>query len=44
MCKLRKASSKYNRDKKEKDHQRWLNDCIVFRGLDNINEMLNYVL
>ena len=25
-------------------YQKYLNDCIVFKGLDNINKMLDYVL
>ena len=41
---LRKISGKYYRDISEKEYQKCLNDCIVFKGLDNINKMLDYVL
>ena len=39
-----KISGKYYRDISEKDYQKSLNDCIVFKGLYNINKMLDYVL
>ena len=39
-----KASGKYNRDVSEKEYQKNLNDCIVFKGLDNINKMLDSFL
>ena len=39
-----KLSGKYNRDISEKECQKCLNDCIVFKGLDNINKMLDSVL
>ena len=41
---LSKISGKYYRDISEKEYQKVLNDCIVFKGLDNINKMLDYVL
>ena len=41
---LSKISGKYYRDISEKEYQKCLNDCIVFKGLDNINKMLDYVL
>ena len=44
MYRLSKLSGKYNRDISEKQYQKCLNDCIVFKGLDYLNEMLDYVL
>ena len=44
IYRLRKISGKYYRDISEKEYQKCLNDCIVFKGLDNINKMLDYVL
>ena len=44
IYKLSKISGKYYRDISEKDYQKGLNDCIVFKGLENINKMLDYVL
>ena len=44
FCKLSKSFGKYLRDKREKDHQNCSNSCIVFKQLDNFNEMLDYVL
>ena len=44
LYKLSKTSGKYNRDITEKENQICLKDCIVFKGLDKINEMLDYVL
>ena len=41
---LSKISGKYYRDISENEYQKCLNDCIVFKGLDNINKMLDYVL
>ena len=43
MYRLSKLSGKYNRDISEIQYQNCLNDCFVFKGLDNINEMLDYV-
>ena len=44
IYRLSKISGKNYRDISEKEHQKCLNDCIVFKGLDNINKMLNYNL
>ena len=44
IYRLSKLSGKYNRDISEKEYQKCLNDHIVFKGLDNINELLDYVL
>ena len=44
IYRLGKISGKNNGDISEKDCQKCLNDCFVFKGLDNFNEMLNYVL
>ena len=41
---LSKFSGKYYRDISEKEYQKCLNDCIVFKGLDNIIKMLDDVL
>ena len=44
IYRLSKISGKYYRDISEKEYQKCLNDCIVFKGFDNINKMLDYVL
>ena len=44
IYRLSKLSGKYNRDISEKEYQKSSNDCIVFKGLDNINQILDYVL
>ena len=44
IYRLSKISGKYYRDISVKEYQKCLNDWIVFRGLDNINKMLDYVL
>ena len=44
IYRLSKISGKYYRDISEEEYQKCLNDCIVFKGLDNINKMLDYVL
>ena len=41
---LSKISGKFYRDISGKEYQKCLYDCIVFKGLDNINKMLDYVL
>ena len=41
---LSKLSGEFNRDVSEKEYQKCLNDCIFFKGSDNINKMLHYVL
>ena len=42
--KLSEISGKNNRDITEKEDQKCLNDCIVFKGLDNFNKMLDQFL
>ena len=44
IYRLSKISGKYHRDLSEKEYQKCLNDFIVFKGVDNINEKLDYVL
>ena len=44
IYRLSKVSGKCYRDISEKGNQNCLNDCIVFKGLDNYNKMLDYVL
>ena len=44
IYRLSKISGKFYRDISEKEYQKCSNDCVVFRGLDNINEILDYVL
>ena len=44
IYKLNKISGKYNRDVSEKECQKCLNDCAVFKGTNCINEMLDHVL
>ena len=44
IYKLIKISGKYHRDISEKEYQKCLNDCVVFKGTDCINEMLEHVL
>ena len=44
IYKLSKISGKYHRDISEQDYQKSLNDCVVFKGTDCINEMLDHVL
>ena len=44
IYRLSKISGKYYRGISEKEYQKCLNDCIVFKGLDNNNKMLEYVL
>ena len=36
-------TGKYYRDISDKEYQKCLNDCVVFKGLDNINNMLVYI-
>ena len=42
--KLSKNCSKDHRDISAKEYQKCLNDCVVFKGTDCINEMLDHVL
>ena len=44
LYKLSKISGKYHRDISEQEYQKCLNDCVVFKGTDCINEMYNLVL
>ena len=44
IYRLSKISGKYYRDISEKEYQKCLNDCIVFKRLDNNNKKLDYVL
>ena len=44
IYRLGKISGKSYRDISEEEYQKCLNDCIVFKGLDNINKMLDCVL
>ena len=44
IYRLSKISGKYYRDISEKEYQKCLKDCIVFKGLDSINKKLDYVL
>ena len=44
IYKLSKISGKYHRDISEQEYQKCLNHCVVFKGTDCINEMLDYVL
>ena len=43
IYKLSKLSGKYHRNISEQEYQKCLNDCVVFKGTDCINEMLDYV-
>ena len=44
IYRLSKISGKFYQEISEKEYQNCLNDCIVSKGLDNINKMLDYVL
>ena len=44
IYRLSRTSGKYYRDILEKEYQKCLNDCIVFKGLDNINKMLYFTI
>ena len=44
IYKLSKISGKYHRDISEQEHQKCLNDCVVFKGIDCFNEKLDHVL
>ena len=44
IYKLSKLSGKYHRDISEQEYQKCLNDCVVFKRTDCINEMLDHVL
>ena len=44
IYKLSKISGKYHRDISERNYQKSLNDCIVFKGSGCINQMFDYLL
>ena len=44
IYKLSKLSGKYHRHISEQEYQKSLNDCVVSKGTDCINEMLDHVL
>ena len=44
LDKLSKISGEYNRDISDQENQKGLNDCVVFKVTDCINEMLDHVL
>ena len=44
IYKLSEISGKYHRDISEQEYQKCLNDCVVFKGTDCVNEMLDHVL
>ena len=44
IYKLSKISGKYRPDISEQEYQKCLNDCVVFKGSDCSNEMLDHVL
>ena len=44
IYKKSKISGKYHRDISEQEYQKCVNDCVVFKGTDCINEMLDHVL
>ena len=43
IYKLSKVSGKCHRDISEEDYQKCLNDCVVLKGTDCFNEMLDHV-
>ena len=44
IYRLSKISGKYNRDITQRGYEKCGKHCIVFKGTDSINEMLDYVL
>ena len=44
IYRLNKLSGKYNRDITGQEYEKCRKDCVVFKGTDSINEMLDYVL
>ena len=44
VYRLSKMSAKYNRDITEREYEKCRKDCFVLQGLDNFNEMMDYVL
>ena len=43
IYRVRKCSSKYNRDETQREYEKCRKDCVVFKGTDSVNEMLDYV-
>ena len=44
LYKLSRISGKYHQDISEQEYQKYVNDCVVFKGTDCNNEMLDHVL
>ena len=44
IYRLGKLSGKYNRDITQREYEKCRKNCIVFKGTNSINEMLDYVL
>ena len=44
IYRLSTISGKYKRDITQRGNEKCRKDCIVFKGTDSFNEMLNYVL
>ena len=44
LYKLSKISSKFHRDKTQREHEKSTNDCVVFKGTDCYNDMLDHTL
>ena len=44
IYKLSKISGKHHRDISEQEYRKCLNDCVVFKGTDCVNEILDLVL
>ena len=44
IYKLSKISGKYHRNISEQEYQKCLNDCVLFKGTDCINEMLDHLI
>ena len=44
LYKLSKKSSKFYRDKTQREHEKCTNDCVVFKGTNCYNDMLDHTL
>ena len=44
IYKLSRISGSYHREITEKEYKKCLNDCVVFKGTDCINELLDHAL
>ena len=44
ICRLSKISGNYNQDITQRDYEKCRKDCIVFRGTESFNKMLEDVL